>query len=206
MSSRRSRADGDLLERAAEVEAARRAVHVSFSQLRNRRDPDDPATLEWQAEIKRFRAAIDLAYPGGFWDDLVRASQGDWAGLETLIGFLEADPFFFRSGYAKERILKLVKRAPLDAGQRARLRDVCLAVVDGRDRREFRNYCRLAAALDDPALRAGLSERLESADSGVRRRAGWMRDALGRAARRPPERAPNSAIEETLTHTSAERA
>lgn len=185
MSSRGLSDKAGLLLRAAEVEAARKAVGVAFSRLKDRRDADDPATIEWQAELRRFRAAIDLAYPVGFWDYLVRAKRGDWSGLETLIGFLEADPFFFRSGYAKEKILKVVKRAPLDADQRARLREVCLAVVDGRDRREFRDYCRLAARLDGPELRTAIEARLAAGPEDVRRRAGWMRDAF-RAAPRPP--------------------
>jgi hypothetical protein len=65
--------------RAAETQAAHRAVHTTFAQMRRREDPNDPATAAWLAAITRFRAAVAAAYPPGFWDDVApKATRAAW--------------------------------------------------------------------------------------------------------------------------------
>jgi len=53
-----------------------------------------------------------------------------------------------------------------------------VALVDTRDAREFRAYCRLAHKVDSPELRQALAEREQSLNPDVRRRARCMREAL----------------------------
>jgi hypothetical protein len=166
-------------ERSAAVEAARQAVHTAFSAVTRRDDPDDPATAAWEAALVRFEAAVDAAYPPGFETIYERLREGNAAALVDAIEFLEADPWFFRSGYIKAKLVRLIKRWPLTPVQADRLRAVVVRVVDGRDRREFRDYCRLARRLDGPELRAALERRLTHPEEGVRRRAGWALAALG---------------------------
>ncbi len=95
------------------------------------------------------------------------------------IEFLNADPWFFRSGYVKAKLIRMLTRLPLTTEQLDRLRSVVLNVVDRRGGQEFRAYCRLARRVDAPDLRANLQLRLSHSDKGVRRRAGWVLDALG---------------------------
>jgi hypothetical protein len=85
--------------------------------------------------------------------------------------FLEVDPWFFRSGYLKQKLLRALKGAVLTPDEVVRLTDVFLVVVDSRDRREFKEYCRLAAKVGATELRNGLTARLEASDEQVRRRA-----------------------------------
>ncbi len=99
-------------------------------------------------------------------------------GVEFTITFLEKDPWTFGSGYAKADMIGLLRKLNLTRKQGDRLRKVLLTVVDKRDRREFRHYCRLARKLDSPELRSELARRLRSADEGVSRRARWMLDYL----------------------------
>jgi hypothetical protein len=66
----------------------------------------------------------------------------------------------------------------LTLAQAARLRTVVLSVVDRRDDRDFRAFCRLARKADAPELHDQLRQRLKSADADIRRRARWMLDAL----------------------------
>ncbi|MDF3063763.1 MAG: hypothetical protein K0S06_3872 [Microvirga sp.] len=182
MSKRQRRHSFPYELRAAEAAAAQRAVHTTFAEVRRRDDPDDPATAAWLAAIARFRAAVPAAYPPGFWEDVARLAKGDPEGLETAIRFLEADPYFDRSGYVKADLIRLVTRLPLDPDESARLRNVAIDAVDRRGRREFRAYCRLARRLDGPELREALAARLMSRDAAVARRASWMIEALGPAA------------------------
>jgi hypothetical protein len=165
--------------RAREARDAHRAVHTTFAQLRRREDRNDPATVAWLTAIARFREAVEAAYPPGFWDDVARLEKGDVEALETAIQFLEADPYFDRSGYVKADLLRLIKRLPLTSEQAERLRAVVIDAVERRGGREFRAYCRLARRLDGPELREALSRQATSGDSDIRRRAGWMLHVLG---------------------------
>jgi hypothetical protein len=166
-------------ERAAAVEAARRAVDAAFRAVGRRHDLADPATAVWQAAIARSEAAVDAAYLPDFEAIYGRLCERNSAALEGAIEFLEADPWFFRSGYMKAKVVRLLKRLPLNPDQVDRLRAVVVSVVDGRDRCEFRDYCRLARCVDGPELQQLLERRLAHADEGVRRRAGWDLQALG---------------------------
>ena len=99
-------------------------------------------------------------------------------GTESIISFLQKDPWTFRSGYAKADLIKLLIKIPLKENQGERLRKVVIDAVDRRDRREFRHYCRLAFKVDSPKLRSQLALRLGSDDPGIRRRAKWVLDYL----------------------------
>jgi hypothetical protein len=135
----------------------------------------------WHQAAARFHAAIRDAYPPGFWADIKRLREGDMGGLETAVAFLEADPWFFRSGYVKEMLIRLVRRMELPKAYAGRLEKVVLAVVDGRGRREFPDFCRLARKVDTPELRGQLLRRLKSDDARVRRHATWMLTACERS-------------------------
>ena len=99
----------------------------------------------------------------------VRSGIEPWRSDALL--FLEVDPWFFRSGYLKERLLRALKGADLNSEECDRLNRVLVAVVDSRERREFRDYCRLAAKVATTALRAELQLRVASQDERLRRRA-----------------------------------
>jgi len=161
-------------ERAAAARAAHQEIGRTFARLKNRNDENDPATIAWKAAIARFRDALRLAYPGDFGEDIERLKAGDARGLEGVIRFLEADPMFFGSGYAKADLIRFINRMPLTEHQAKRLRAVALAIVDRRASQEFRRYCRLAARVNHPGLREELRSRAACGDPAVARRARWM--------------------------------
>ncbi len=149
--------------------ALRRAVGEKYRILREmyvyqrgNQPPIDDTDSWW---------SIDPAY------ELLRG--GDVAQLETVIQFLENDPWFHGSGYLKEDITSAIKPGMVSANDAKRLAVVCLSIVDKRDGREFRGYCNLARKVDSPALRNELTRRLTHFDLNIRRRARWMLDALG---------------------------
>src|ERR687897_246699 len=67
-----------------------KAVHTTFAQMRRRDDPKDPATAAWLSAIARFHAAVDAAYPPGFWDDVALLAKADPSGLETAMRFFSS--------------------------------------------------------------------------------------------------------------------
>lgn len=158
----------------AETEAFRKAASVAWT------------SDEWSAELWALRsfstalwkAAVNAAYPPGFAEDFARLKQGDKTGLETAIRFLEADPFFFGTGYVKKKLIRFIKPPMLSSADAARLRNVVISMVDKRHDREFRAFCRLARKVDAPELRTELTRRLESDERDVRRRARWVLEAL----------------------------
>ena len=91
------------------------------------------------------------------WDELVIGLQvDDPAAIEGTIRYLEADPWEFRSGYLKGRLLHHLANRPLDEHQRRRLRPVLLRYCDVGARFEFAEACRLARRMPIPGLRDGL--------------------------------------------------
>lgn len=177
MSSKSPRHGFPYAERAAAVEAARHAMHASLAG-RRRDQPDHPGTKAWLRAIEVFRQALARAYPPGFDDAVLALKRGDSAYLDLAIEYLEADPFFYRSGYVREELLTYVKRLPRSREQDERLRAVLLMVVDKRDRRDFRRFCALERWLDNAALRGELERRRVEGSPAVRRRAGWMLAAM----------------------------
>jgi len=101
-------------------------------------------------------------------------------GVDAAIEYLEKDEWKFGSGYAKADLIRLLRKLDLKPAQAERLRRVVLAVVDGRDRREFRHYCRLASKVDSPQLRNELTRRLKDENEIVQRHARWVLEYLSK--------------------------
>ncbi len=120
-----------------------------------------------------------MVYPPGFWKAYRQFCAGDAAGMEMAVTFLEDDPWVFGSGCIKEDFIHALKQMEIPTRYISRLHRVVLSVVDRRDGREFRDYCRLACKVDAPALRERLTRRLAHDDPNVRRRARWVLEALG---------------------------
>jgi hypothetical protein len=169
----------DYAERAEIARTARAILHAAATISRGH--PRDSGAQELHdSAVEVFRTAIARAYPPAFWEEYQHLKEGNPASLLTAVKFLEADPWFVGSGYTKAELIRRISRIELPQAIADRLRQVVLAAVDHRDRREFRQYCRLALRVDSPELRENLSLRLMHDDPAVRRRARWVLDACGR--------------------------
>ena len=168
--------------RAAEVEKARLALNAATREPKPsaRTNRGIKARAEHLRAWERFRSALDAAYPDNFWETLgpryARLAAGEPDALEMAVLFLEADPWFFRSGYVKADLIKHLLRLRLPANAVSRLQSAALAVVAYRDRSEYRWYCRLARKIATPGFRFRLKLLRYSSRPDVRRRAGWMLD------------------------------
>ena len=170
-------------ERGRAVTEAHQLYNESFQLGKVYPMAADLAKANSQAHRLWFEA-LDRAYPAGFWENYQRLRAGDPAGLEIAISFLEADPWFFGTGYVKTKLMRFIKPSMLTPEDTQRLQQVVLAVVDKRDERDFREYCRFARKVDAPELWEQLSQRLTSRNPDtspnfdVRRRARWVLEAL----------------------------
>ncbi len=167
------------------LQALRDAFHNSnrslyqklFAELRDLRTTETYRNL-----LQASDSALEAAYPPNFWADFERLRSGDdLTALETAIEFLEADPYFFRSGYVKEKLLRYVRSYVLAPEHAYRLQRVILNVVDSHFCRELREYCKLARKLNTEELRLQLESRLQSTDMAVQKRARWVLDWLAKA-------------------------
>ncbi|HSI17321.1 MAG TPA: hypothetical protein VK980_06100 [Sphingomonas sp.] len=170
-----------LQERAEAVRVAHAERDAAFAEVINRRDEGDPRTRRWRDAIQRFRVALDLAYPG----TLREVEEGERAigtmHVADILEYLAADPMHFRSGYIKQRLLREIKKRDLEPAHVRLLQDVVLHVVRSRSCREFRDYCRAAARVDDTRLRLALEEIVASGSADARQRGRWLIGALDRA-------------------------
>ena len=167
---------------ATELEKLRERVDETF-----RRRSESPKNMAaWQEATRAFHAAYDkLAFPGGLNTEFERLRVGDATAIEMAIQFLEANPWYFRSGYHKANILKMLRKHPLSDDQFARMRKVVLERVGGRPVREMRAYVRFAPKVSTPEFEAEIVNIAENANREAARHAQWVLDCLKSAAKTP---------------------
>ncbi|MEL6210385.1 MAG: hypothetical protein AAFR44_09435, partial [Pseudomonadota bacterium] len=97
--------------------------------------------------------------------------EGDAERRLFAFDFIDCDPFFFRSGYALEALLRRAKSLRLSNREMDILRRLVLRRIDKGGRREFRCICRMIPLIDSPALRAEIEARSLAQDPRQRQRA-----------------------------------
>ena len=133
----------------------------------------------WQNACKEFHENYDrLAFIGGLNEGLEKLSRSDPDTIENAIVFLEVNPYFFRSGYIKEKVLPILKRIPLSKEQIIRLQNVILHIIDNFYCREFLYYCRLGKKVSSKDFIEKLEKRSNSNNSDIRKRADLMKTYL----------------------------
>lgn len=179
-----------LAQYGREIDPATDAVTAAYPHRR-----DTPkAWEEWKTAVHREYAVLtkyqmmwshgelvseeEARYGWDFRRDIELLQGGDYAQVDVAVAFLETNPYFFRSGYTKDKLIRFLKPPMLTPKYARRLGQAILTVVDARDDRDFRAFCRLARKVDAPALREQLTARLTSGDAGIRRRARWVLEAL----------------------------
>lgn len=147
------------------------ALHARVHETFRNRSKDRQTWSDACAEFHSYRPAFE-----SYLEQIDRKPEIHSKGtVEFMITFLEVDPWFFRSGYLKETMIRRLKRAPLTDVDKARLRTVCLDAVLRRPHREFKHYCRLARAVQTPDFAGNLERILEMSEDGSQRyRAGKM--------------------------------
>jgi hypothetical protein len=152
-------------EIAARVDGAARSLRDA-ARLR-----DEPGGWErWQEAGRAWLTAVADA------EAAVRTVEralgdGDPAAVDSALAYLERDPWYFRSGYAKQRLLARLRARDLDRAQRERVSALVLRAVDRGTFWTTREYAALARRFATNALRRALRDRLGSHDEGTAWRA-----------------------------------
>jgi hypothetical protein len=98
--------------------------------------------------------------------------------LDPILEFIEACPYFHRSGYTLDDALHWIPRVPRSAKQSDRMRRIVIAAVTGQLHLPFRYIPALARAVDVPELRAELLSLARDFDTKVQLRAMTILDGL----------------------------
>src|SRR5437016_2026590 len=100
-------------------ESQRKVIATNANILRTLRDEIESTWLHrnegpeqrqaWVDVCRRYSEVYErLAFPGGLEAGLARLSQGDSEAFELAVQFLEVNPWFYRSGYIKERLIQRI--------------------------------------------------------------------------------------------------
>ena len=109
-----------ILDQAAELNRLGSVLDAAFEN--RQRDPES-----WSRAADAFKAAL-----AAFYEPLEQAAaalRDSDTELETALRFLEVDPWCFRSGYMKQKLLRRVARWARTSGDRVRLQGVVLLRV-----------------------------------------------------------------------------
>lgn len=127
--------------------------------------------IRWSRALAAFRESYDrLAFPGGLERGLAALKAGDTDAVEHAVRFLESNPYFFRSGYIKEEIIRRLKHVSLSSDQRTRMGAVILDSLSGYNKMP-RKIAQLAPIADSPEFRRKLEEVLDLTDEESSHRA-----------------------------------
>jgi hypothetical protein len=170
-------------EQVLAAERTENAQHQRIHETFAKRAQGSAAYAAWKEACRVWHSTkLPTDY---LWDDDFRRRlrAGEREAVEDAILYLEVDPWCFRSGYLKQRLTDDLKRVSLTEHDRERLRCVMLGVARGRNRREFRHYCRLAVAVENEAFLEQLEREARDSDSSSRGKLAYLLRFLKRHGR-----------------------
>jgi hypothetical protein len=149
-------------------------LHKHIHESVRFRDRSKSDRDRWSAFCKEFHRLYDeLFFPGGStrWEAFL---SRDASETETAIAFLEADPWFFRSGYMKQQIWDHLKRASLTSKQERQLEAAAMAYLYRRVEREFWHMARYVRMRGSSAFWDAVTSLAATSAGKLSVKAGWL--------------------------------
>ena len=147
--------------KVAELNRLHKSLH-ELSDVRWRTGKAEDITC-WENSVRAWKEFSGFGYPETkfyFFENqtfLAALSAGDADAKESAIKFLEFDPYYYRSGYIKSKLLVRLKNIKLSASEVKRLQKViCNAIVSQQPKSEFKYYARLLKNVGTPEFRQKL--------------------------------------------------
>ena len=147
--------------KVAELNRLHKLVHESSERRWRTGKTED--IERWEKVVKDWKEFSGFGYPETkfyFFENqtfLAALSAGDIEAKESAIKFLEFDPYYYRSGYIKSKLLVRLKHIKLTASEIKRLQKVvCNAILSPLPKSEFKYYARSLKNIGTPEFRAKL--------------------------------------------------
>jgi hypothetical protein len=139
-------------------------LHKSLHELSDLRWSTQKAEdiARWENAVRAWKAYSGFGEDTKFYffesrDFLSALASGDADAKECPIRFLEFDPYYYRSGYIKSKLLVRLKHINLTAFEIRRLQKViCNAIVSRQPKCEFKYYAGLLKKIGTPEFRLKL--------------------------------------------------
>ena len=155
-------------------------LHAEVARTHGLRQQSKSAWAAWEqacAHLHLHRNPLDDLWQRDV-SEAVRASSGPWR--DAAITYLAVGPRYFRSGYLRDRVCRLLKQSrDLTGPELARIH---AALIAGIARRPsvggFKHDCRLAARWATPSFEAQLKQLAQRKDSWTGGRARRMAFAV----------------------------
>ena len=147
--------------KVSELNRLHKSLH-ELSELRWRTGKAEDI-VRWGNSVRAWKEFSGFGYPEMkfyFFENqtfLAALSAGDAEAKESAIKFLEFDPYYYRSGYIKSKLLVRLKHIKLTASEIKRLQKVvCNAILSLLPKSEFKYYAGLLKNIGTPEFRAKL--------------------------------------------------
>ena len=145
-------------------------LHQTLKDAYKSREHSSSKREDWQrlaARFRSYRSAVD-----DWLEDFEKRDTVDWEdGREFVFDYFKADPFYFRSGYATEMLVKFVKRLKFTASEKEIIRDLIIRRIENGGRREFKKFCQLIPRVQTSEFELELTELSTEKNPRVARRA-----------------------------------
>ena len=149
--------------KVAELNRLQKRVH-ELSDLRWRTQKTEDVE-RWEKVVRDWKEFSGFGYPETkfyFFENqtfLAALSAGDADAKESAIKYLEFDPYYYRSGYIKSKLLVRLKHIKLTASEIRRLQKVvCNAIVSRQPKCEFKYYAGLLKNIGSPEFHLQLEK------------------------------------------------
>lgn len=145
-------------------------LHSKVWETFRRREKSAHARSDWEQAAKRFREFSSEV------DELVERSLSEGMAQDNglrdfAFSYIATDPYFFRSGYILERLVRRIKKLELSDAEKESIRELILRRIDTKALRNFRDICRLIPKVETTGFSNEIAERLRSSEPGIRHRA-----------------------------------
>lgn len=122
----------------ANAEEVRR-LHARIHDTHLNRTASPLHLQEWQQACEAFHARFDaLSFPGGYATARARIASGDPEAIESALCFVECRPYFFRSGYMFDALVRRLKHVTMTKSQTERFQSVLARLQAWRDAKKAR--------------------------------------------------------------------
>lgn len=165
-------------EQIAEVACTENRHHGRIHETFAYRDQSREGFEAWKGATSAWHAQ---SYPTDFlWSDefMLNLRRSEREAIEESILYLEVDPWYFRSGYLKERLIRGLRSAELTERDALRLRNVIWNVAAGQNRREYRDFCSLAVRVATEEFREKLGRVSPEEDARAKGKFSFLREYL----------------------------